>query len=127
MTYSSSFFEISAQLIPVLFLALVVDQKLQPDAEEDATDRIARSWAATALVVGEVLALAVVAGGLAPSSGYGSLVAGGMLLAAILIALPALAREMKAERSRWEGRAHAAAGSVTLLSILGTLVAISFG
>ena len=127
MTFSDTFFEISAQLIPVLFLALVVQEKLQSDAEEDASDRVARSWAATFLLIGELLALGVVAGGLLPSPWVESVVSGGMLLAAMLISVPVLSREGVPERARWERRAHAAAGIVAVLAILSTIIGVGFG
>jgi hypothetical protein len=34
MTDSATFFESSAQLIPVLFLAMVVEERLQPESEK---------------------------------------------------------------------------------------------
>jgi hypothetical protein len=90
MVYSGSFFEVSAQLIPVLFLAMVVEEKLQPDSEETPSERVGRSWLFVSLVIGELLALSVIAGGLSPSKGVGGLVALSMLFAAFLMALPAL-------------------------------------
>lgn len=69
MVYSGSFFEVSAQLIPVLFLAMVVEEKLQPDSEETPSERVARSWLFVSLLIGELLALSVIAGGLSPSKG----------------------------------------------------------
>lgn len=47
MAFSESFFEVSAQLIPVLFLALVLEEWLRPGARETPGDRVARSWAST--------------------------------------------------------------------------------
>ena len=54
---------------------MVVEEKLQPDEEEAASDRVTRSWLLASLVIGELLALAVIAGGLSPSKGVGGLVA----------------------------------------------------
>src|SRR5665647_1411105 len=69
IVYSGSFFEVSAQLIPVLFLVTVVEEKLQPDSEETPSERVGRSWLFVSLVIGELLALSVIAGGLSPSKG----------------------------------------------------------
>lgn len=44
MDFSRSFYEVAAQLIPVTFLAMVVEERLHPDAEETAGDRVLRSW-----------------------------------------------------------------------------------
>jgi heme A synthase len=124
MGFSESFFEVAAQLIPVLFLALVVEEKLQPDTEETAGDRVTRSWLLVLLVVGELISLSVVAGGLRPSKGVGAMVAGAMLLAAFLLTLPVLTRELKDDRSPLERLGHASAGVAVLVAVLGTLVAI---
>ena len=86
----------------MLFLAMVVEEKLQPDEEEAASERVTRSWLLASLVIGELLALAVIAGGLSPSKGVGGLVAMSMLLAAFLIALPVIGRELQEGRSRRE-------------------------
>jgi hypothetical protein len=67
MVYSGSFFGVSAQLIPVLFLAMVVEEKLQPDSEGTPSERVGRSWLFVSLVIGELVALSVIAGGLSPS------------------------------------------------------------
>lgn len=124
VNFSQSFFETAAQLIPVLFLAMVVEERLQPDADETAGDRVTRSWLLALLVIGEITALSVVAGGLAPSKGVGSMVAGAMLFAAFLLAVPVVNRELKDGRSQLERLGHASAGLLVLLSVLGTLVAI---
>ncbi|MBC9822834.1 hypothetical protein [Terrabacter sp. MAHUQ-38] len=124
MMFSDSFFEVAAQLIPVLFLAMVVEERFQPDAEETARDRVTRSWLLALLVVGEVLALSVVAGGLAPSKGVGSIVASAMLFAAFLLALPVLSRELQDERTHVERLGHALAGLLVLGAIVGTLIAV---
>ena len=124
MPFSQSFFEVAAQLIPVLFLAMVVEERFQPDTEETPGERVTRSWLLAFLVIGELIALAVVAGGLAPSKGAGSLVAGSMLLAAFLLALPVLVRELTDERSQFEKLGHALAGLLVLLAVLGTLVSM---
>lgn len=122
MAYSDAFFEISAQLIPVLFLAMVVEEKLQPDTEESASDRVTRSWLLASLVAGEILALAVVAGGLPATSGTGSLVASSMLFAAFLISLPVISRELAVGRSRRERVGHATAGLAVIALLLFTIV-----
>ena len=124
MVYFGSFFEVSAQLIPVLFLAMVVEEKLQPDSEETPSERVGRSWLFVSLVIGELLALSVVAGGLSPSKGVGGLVALSMLLAAFLMALPVISRELKEGRSRRERLGHALAGLAVLVAVLWTIVAI---
>lgn len=124
MSFSESFFEVAAQLIPVLFLAMVVEGRFQQEADETPGDRVVRSWLLALLVLGEVIALSVVAGRLNPSRGTGSIVAGAMLLAAFLLTVPALNRELKDDRSHLERLGHACAGLLVLLSIIGTLVAI---
>jgi hypothetical protein len=118
MTTSPAFYEISAQLIPVLFLAMVVEEKLQPDAEESPSDRVTRSWLLASLVIGEVLALAVVAGGLTAGPGTTSLIALAMLFAAFLIALPVISRELKDGQSWRERLGHATAGLMVIVVLL---------
>lgn len=127
MSFSEPFFEVAAQLIPVLFLAMVVEERFQPDTEETAGDRVARSWLLALLVIGEVIALSVVAGGLRPSKGAGSIVACAMLFAAFLLALPVLSRELREDRSPLERLGHASAGMLVLAAIVGTLVAVQLG
>lgn len=124
MSYSVAFFEVSAQLIPVLFLAMVVEEQLQPDAEETPGERVARSWLFVSLVVGELIALSVIAGGLEPSKGAGNMVALSMLFAAFLIALPVIGRELQEGRGRREKLGHALAGLAVLGAVLGTIIAI---
>ena len=114
----------SAQLIPVLFLAMVVEEKLQPDDEETPGERFTRSWLYVSLVVGELLALAGVAGGLSSSRSVGNLVALAMLFAAFLIAVPVISRELQEGRSYRERLGHALAGVVVLVAVLATIVAI---
>jgi hypothetical protein len=126
MSFSQSFFEVTAQLIPVLFLATVVEERLQPDADQTATDRVARSWLMVLFVIGEMISLAVVAGGLTPSKGEGSIVASTLMFSAFLLALPVLEREMQEHRSKLERLAHASAAIVVILAILWTLGAIEF-
>jgi uncharacterized membrane protein YbjE (DUF340 family) len=118
------FFEVAAQLIPVLLLAMMVDERLQPHSEETAGERVMRSWLRAMLVIGELVALSVVAGGLAPSKGAGSLVASSMLLAIFLLAVPVVSRELKDDRSLLERLGHASAGMLVLAAVLGTLIAI---
>jgi hypothetical protein len=124
VVYSDAYFEISAQLIPVLFLAMVVEEKLQPDSEETPGDRVTRSWLFVSLVLGEMLALSVVAGGLSPSEGAGSLIALSMLFAAFLMALPVISRELQEGRGRRERFGHALAGLAVLVAVLSTIIAI---
>jgi len=62
MNFSEPFFEVAAQLIPVLFLAMVVEEQLQPDSDEAPSDRVIRSWLLALLVIGELIALSVVGG-----------------------------------------------------------------
>ena len=88
----------------------LVTSKLQPDEEAAASERVTRSWLLASLVIGELLALAVIAGGLSPSKGVGGLVAMSMLLAAFLIALPVIGRELQEGRSRRERLATALRG-----------------
>lgn len=124
MSFSEPFFEVAAQLIPVLFLAMVVEEQLQPDADEAPSDRVIRSWLLALLVIGEVIALSVVAGGLEPSQGAGTMVAGAMLFSAFLLSLPVLARELNDDRSRLEKLGHACAGMLVVIAVMGTLVAM---
>ena len=51
-------------------------------------------------MIGELLALSVVASGLSPSNGVDNLVALSMLFATFLIALPVISRELQEGRSR---------------------------
>lgn len=127
VSYSQSFFEVAAQLVPVLFLAMVVEERLQPDDEETSGERITRSWLLATLVVGEVLALSVIAGGLSPTSAVGSIVAMTMLMAAFLIAVPVIGREMSDDRTRAERLGHATAGLAVLVAVLGTVAAVALG
>jgi hypothetical protein len=124
MSFSSSFFEVSAQLIPVLFLAMVVEDRLQPEEEESPGERVMRSWVIALLVVGEVLALAVIAGGLDASQGTGTLVASSMLFAAFLIVLPVMSRELRTDRSHRERLGHAAAALLVIAAVVGTSLAM---
>ncbi len=126
MAFSLSFFEVSAQLIPVLFLAMAVEDRLQLDEDESAGDRIMRSWLLAFLVIGEVLALAVVAGGLEPSKRIGSLVASALLGSAFILAVPVFARELRADRSRGERLAHVGAAIAVIVAVLWTLGTIQF-
>ncbi len=124
MKFSEAFFEVAAQVIPVLFLALVVEERFQPDDEETPRERVARSWLLALLVVGEVLALSVVAGALTPSKAVGSMVAGAMLFAGFLLAVPVLSRELQDERTRLERIGHASAGLLVLGAIVGNRVGV---
>jgi hypothetical protein len=126
VSFSRSFFEVSAQLIPVLFLAMVVEERLQPDAEEKAIERVMRSWLLTLLVVGEMIALAVVAGGVNPSKASGSVVACTLLFSVFLLAVPILEKELQHDRSRAERVAHAGAGLVVILAVLWIVLSIQF-
>jgi hypothetical protein len=103
---------------------MVVEEKLQPDSEETPGERVTRSWLFVSLVLGELLALSVVAGGLRPSKGVGGLVAMSMLFAAFLIALPVISRELDEDRSRRERLGHASAGLAVLAAVLSTILAI---
>jgi hypothetical protein len=124
MTFSLNFFEVSAQLIPVLFLAMVVEERLQPEAEETASERVMRSWLLALLLIGEVISLSVVAGGIEPSKSAGSFVGAAMLGAGFLLVVPVLGRELKEERTRSERFGHALSGVVVLIALLGTLIAV---
>lgn len=126
MSYSHAFFEVSAQLIPVMFLAMVVEERLQPEGQETRGERVTRSWLLASLVIGEMLALAVVAGGISPSRGTGSLVSMTMLFAGFLIALPVISRELTEDRTRLERAGHATAGMAVLAAVLGVVVGIGF-
>lgn len=126
MAFSESFFEVAAQLMPVLFLAMVVEERLQPDSEESPSDRIMRSWLIALLVIGEVLALAVVAGGLAPSRGAGSIVASTLMFSTFLLAIPVLERELRDDRSHAERIAHVGAALAIITAVLWTLIAVQF-
>jgi hypothetical protein len=107
MTFHSAFFEISAQLIPVLFLAMVVEDKLQQD--EAPWERVLRSFALVLLAGSEAACLAVVAGSLAGSVATGRSVAAVMVLAGLIMVSPAIGRELTSERSRTERMWHAGA------------------
>lgn len=100
---------------------MVVEEKLQPEDEETAGERVTRSWLFVSLVVGELLSLSVVAGGLAPSEFAGGLIALSMLFAAFLMALPVITREMQEGRSRREQVGHALAGLTVLVAVLATI------
>jgi hypothetical protein len=123
--FTTSFFEVSAQLIPVLFLAMVVEERLQPETEETPGERVMRSWVLALLVIGEVLSLAVVAGGLHASKGTGSLVSSAMLGSAFLLSIPVVGREILAERTPYERLGHAS-GGLLVLGAVGTLIGVQF-
>lgn len=120
VSFAPEFFAVTAQLIPVLFLAMVVEERLQPEAEESPGDRVLRSWVLTLLVAGEVLSLAVVAGGIDSSKSAGSFVVSSLVGASFLAAVPVVSRELRDERSFGERLGHASAG----VTIIGVLVAI---
>lgn len=122
MYFSPTFFEVSAQLIPVLFLAMVVEERLQDN--ETVVDRVTRSWVIAFLVIAEVLALAAVASDLGPSRFAGSLVACAMLLAGFLMVATVLVREIQKGRSRLEHVGHALAGAAVLVVVSGALIAM---
>lgn len=123
MTYSESFFEVTAQIIPVLFLALVLESRLQPGKSATAGERVTHSWVLALLVIGEIITLCVVAGGLQPSIGIGRLVAGTMLFPAFLIPLPVImrARKKMSARERW---GHATASLAIIVTVLITILAV---
>jgi hypothetical protein len=106
VTFKPEFFEISAQLIPVLFLAMVVEDKLQPDEKDGARLRVLRSFALVVLAGTEAACLAVIAGAVDGSDGAGKETALGMLLAGLLIVSTVIGREFKASRSRTEEWCH---------------------
>lgn len=124
MAYTESFFEVSSQLIPVLFLAMIVEEKLQSAGDDSPFERVARSWLFTLLVIGEALALAVVAGGLRATKGTGNLVASSLLFATFLMALPAIERELTNERRPLERLGHALAGVTLIGAALWAIVAM---
>lgn len=126
MAFSESFFEVSAQLIPVLFLTLALEERLRPADEETPTDRVARTWAATLLLTAEILSMSVVAGGMSPSKGVGSVVSSTMLFGALVIALRILEPEFDGDRARWENIAHLLAGIFILGVFLWTIIAVQF-
>ena len=121
MTVNAPFFEVSAQIIPVLFLALVLKEKLRPNKRDTARDRVTHSWVLALLVAGEVVALSVVAGGLEPSSAVGRTGALCMLFPALLIALPAIGLQIKKKAAAPERLGHASAGLAIILTVLGAL------
>lgn len=97
MTYSDSFFEVVSQVVPVVFLALVVEARDRADrprgahhrssddgAPETALDRVAYMLILGALVVIEVIALSAVAGS-EQAAGLGSFVAAGLGAAGVLL------------------------------------------
>lgn len=124
MTYSQGYFEVAAQLIPVLFLAMVVEDRLRPGEESEGA-RVARSWLLALLVTGEILALAVVAGGISPSPVTGMFVSGAMLLSTFLIALPVIEIEMNG-RSRKERIGHAGAGLLVIGTVFVVIIGMTF-
>jgi hypothetical protein len=125
VTFSASFFEASAQIIPVLFLALVLEDKLRPGKRDGARERVAHSWVLALLVAGEIITLSVVAGGLKPSGSVGQLVGLCMLFPAFLIALPAIAMQIKKKASQRERLGHATAGLAVIATILGVVAALA--
>lgn len=125
MTFSSSFFEVSAQIIPVLFLALVLEEKLRPTKRDTARDRVTHSWVLALLLAGEIVALSVVAGGLSPSGPVGQFVGLCLLFPAFLIALPAIALQIKKKADTRERVGHASAGLTVILTVLGVAIALA--
>jgi hypothetical protein len=90
--------------------------------EETPGERVMRSWVLALLVIGEVLSLAVVAGGLHASKGTASLVSSAMLGSAFLLSIPVVGRELLAERTPHERIGHASARLLVLGAIVGTLI-----
>ena len=115
--FTTAFYEVSAQLIPVAFLGLVVEERLRDTSEETVFDRVARSWVITLLIFCEGLCLAVVAGGIKNTAGVGKIIALSLLIAGGLAACGALSREMSAERSRRERLGHISAAVSVLLAM----------
>lgn len=125
MIFSASFFEVSAQIIPVFFLALVLEDKLRPSKRAAAWDRVSHSWVLALLVAGEIVGLSVVAGGLKPSGGAGQIVSLCMLLPAFLIAVPAIALQIRKKSSWRERMGHAAAGLAVIVTVLGIVAMLA--
>jgi len=124
VSFELPFFEASAQLIPVFFLAMVVEERLRPDLEESPGDRVMRSWMLALLVVGEVVSLAVLAGGINPTKGAGSIVVSSLVMAGFLAVVTVLSRELKDERSHAERLGHASAAVAVICVLVATLVAV---
>lgn len=115
--FTAAFYEVSAQLIPVAFLGLVVEERLRDTADESAFDRVARSWVIALLIFCEGLSLAVLAGGIENTPGVGKIVALSLLIAGALAACGALSRELSADRSRRERLGHISAAVAVLAAM----------
>lgn len=125
MTFSASFFEVSAQIIPVLFLALVLEEKLRPTKRDTARERVTHSWVLALLLAGEIVALSVVAGGLPPSASVGRFVGLCLLFPAFLIALPTIGLQIRKKAHVRERVGHALAGLTVILTVLGVAMALT--
>lgn len=117
MTFQPVFFEVSAQLIPVLFLALVVEDKVQPGSDDPWWAQVVRTWAVVLLFGAELLSLAVVAGAVNPGPTSGRNVAACMVFGGFLLMSPVLERSIVGGRRLRERAGHASAG-VGLLGVV---------
>ena len=126
MSYSNAFFEVSAQLIPVLLLAMVVEERLQPEGSESPSGRVGRSWLLASLMGAEIIALAVVAGGLPATRSVGNIVALLMLLSGFLITLPAIGVELGKGRSPRERLGHGLAGLSLIVLVFVVTLSVQF-
>ena len=115
MTFRIEFFEVVAGLIPVLFLALVVEERLR-EPGETAMDRLLRTTTLALLILSEVIALLVVATGKDP--GFGVFVASTLAVSGLLILAPVVLEGADNAKTRREKVTHVAIGGfVTLLAL----------
>ncbi|MFQ6169967.1 hypothetical protein ACK8HX_00040 [Oryzobacter sp. R7] len=116
-TLKPEFFAVCAQVIPVLFLALIVEDRLRYDKEE-ATERVMRSWGLALLTIALITSLAVV-GGATPASGLAGHVVVTTLLACVgLISIPPIVKEIREGRRMSEGIGHLLAAVAAVLVAL---------
>lgn len=125
MTFQPAFFEISAQLIPVLFLAMVVEEKLQPDDDEASYQRVMRTWVVVLLFWAEVICLSVTAGAIRSLSGAGAIVGVCELFAGFLVVIPVIGKAIDAGTSRSMRFGHAIPGLLFIASV--TIFAFALG
>lgn len=124
MHFSLEFFNVTAQLTPVLFLTLVLEKRYQKPTH-DGGDRATRSTAIALLVVAELISLEVVARQQVEHND-GAFVTSALLLGGLLLVFPVLAdhwRAAKGQRLAWLERvAHAVSGAFIFGAMLITWI-----
>lgn len=128
-----AFFEIAAQLIPLFFLLILVENRLRLPAQEGESERPLRGFMArmgllAAVVIGEAAALVAVAG--QPTEFEAAIVAQVLGILGVYILAPPVMREIEEVRAHVHSRAikhllvTIATFVVTLPLLAGTVMAL---